>query len=236
MAATNAFELQPPTKKDLDAAEAAWREGTIRHDVPAGKVLWRTIRAPSMDKALEFARVCFPSDRLNRFSPVVAGGAIVPSAYAADTRPGSLWESALRSIRHEGVKRVPTKDVRERYLVQTRTTRDLKLLDLRRPNIANLVSEGKRPPDLTAAWPSAYDTTRAWAQALYDRIPDIDGFIYESHQVPGDCVVLLQPDSPDVFETDGDALPLNEDPVRATLKKEAKKAGAAVDFGDLPDG
>ncbi len=188
-----------------------------------------------MDKALEFARACYASDSLNRFSPMIVGGAIVPSAYAADTQRGSLWEAVLRNIRHAGFKRVPTKDIHQRYVVQIRTTRDLKLLNLRRPSISNLVDRGKRPPDLTAAWPCAYDTTRAWAQALYDRIPDLDGFIYESHHVASDCVVIFQLGGPDIFETVGGARPLDEDPVRATLRKEARQAGAVVDFGDLSE-
>ncbi len=235
MAATEVFELDPPTKNDLDAAERAWRDGTIRYDLPAGEIYWRTLTATSRREALQYATVCFPSERMNRFSPLFAGDSIIASAYAANTETASLWESALRNIRHEGVKRVSTKDVRDRYLVQACTARDLTLLDIRRPVVSNIVAEGKRPPDLTAAWPSAYNTTRAWAQGLYDRIPDVEGLIYESHQVPGECVVLFPSGDLEVFEPFGDALPLNEDPVRSMLKREARKAGALVDFGELED-
>jgi hypothetical protein len=49
---------------------------------------------------------------------------------------------------------------------------------------------GKRSPRLSAAPYYQYDQTRKWAQRLFDYIPDAEGFIYESHQLPGDCIVL----------------------------------------------
>jgi RES domain len=106
----------------------------------------------------------------------------------------------LRDIRHRGINRVPQHETSDRYLVETRTTRALKLLDLRRPKDANLVAGRKRPPKLSAAPKSAYNITREWAQQLHTRIPEIDGLIYESHQLPGDCVVLFQPIDPRVFK------------------------------------
>jgi hypothetical protein len=235
MAATEGFELLPPTEEDLAAAEAAWRAGTIRHDLAKGTAFWRVLRAPSADAALEYSKVCFPSDGLNRFSPVKSGSDIVPAAYAGDSEKVALWEVILRNIRHGGLKRVPRHETRDRYLVQVKTDRALQLLDLRRPAISGVVSPGKRPPDLTAAWPTAYGLTRQWAQALYERIPELDGFIYESHQVPGECIVLFQPKTPEVFVPIEDALPVVADPVRKLLRAEARRAGAAIDFGDLPD-
>jgi len=72
---------------------------------------------------------------------------------------------------------------------------------------------GTRPPDLTQAWPAGYTVTREWAQALRDRIPELNGLIYESHQVPGDCIVLHQP-MPDlrVFDVIGPAQSVRQDP------------------------
>jgi hypothetical protein len=77
--------------------------------------------------------------------------------------------------------------------------------------------------------------TRAWAQALHDRLPEVDGLIYESHQVPGDCVVLWQSRQPEVFKPVGRAQPVNAGAVRKLLRAEARKSGAVVDFGDLVD-
>jgi hypothetical protein len=77
---------------------------------------------------------------------------------------------------------------------RARYARTLNLFDIRRPRDAYLVAPGKRAPDLSVAWPTAYDLTRSWAQASYDRLPDLDGIIYESHQVSGQCVVLYKPE------------------------------------------
>jgi hypothetical protein len=63
----------------------------------------------------------------------------------------------------------------------------------------------------------------------------IDGLIYESHQFPGDCIVLFQPTDLHVFRPVGRAQLVSDEPVRSTLRNEAKKAGAVLDFGHLPD-
>jgi hypothetical protein len=235
MGATDAFELSPPTDEDLAAAHAAWRDGRLVHEIGSGARWWRIVRARSSKEALEYAKVCYPSDKNNRFTPVYAACAIVPAAYAGSTPEISLWEGVLRGIRHEGVRRVAQHEIADRYLVETRVRRSLRLVELRRPCDMNVVAPGKRPPDLTAAWPHRYPSTRKWAQELYTRLADIDGLIYESHQVPGDCIVLFQPKNPDAFMPMGEAQTVSSEPVRIILKSEAKRAGAIVDFGDLPD-
>lgn len=193
------------------------------------------LRAVPPADPLEYATTCYPSDSDNRFTPIFAGGKIVASAYAGSTPEIALWEVILRDIRHKGIKRVPQHETTSRYLVEARTTRVVKLLDLRRPKDANLVAGRRRPPKLTAAPKSAYAVTRAWAQALYDRLPEIDGLIYESHQVPGDCIVLWQSRRSEVFKSMGKAQPVNTGAVRKLLRAEARKAGAVVDFGGLED-
>jgi hypothetical protein len=167
MTATEGFELSPPSEEDLDAAEAAWRSGVVRHVLGEGETWWRILRARSATQALEFAGVCYPSDANNRFTPLYRDGAIAPSAYAA-------------------------------------------------------------------AWPHAYGTTRMWAQEIYRRVPEIDGFIYESHHVSGDCIVLLQPEPKrvDVFTPGSEVLALCEHPVREMLEIEAARAQVVIDFGD----
>lgn len=95
--------------------------------------------------------------------------------------------------------------------------------------------EGKCPPDLTRAWPSAYHLTRAWAQALYDTIPALEGIIYESHQVDGDCIVLFDTDGHGVFRDLASAQPISATPVREVLIREALKASAGMDIGTDDD-
>jgi len=235
MGATDALELSPPTDEDLTAAHAAWRDGRLVHEISSGACWWRVVRAPSPGEALKYAKVCYPSDKRNRFTPVYASGTLVPAAYAGSTPEISLWEGVLRRIRHEGLRRVPQHEITDKYLVETRVKRPLRLVELRRPGDANIVAPGKHPPALTAAWPHRYPYTQKWAQELYARLPDIDGLIYESHQVAGDCIVLFQPKQPDVFIPVGEAHTVRSGPVRKILKNEAKRAGAVVDFGDCPD-
>jgi hypothetical protein len=219
----------------LDAAERAWKRGLSRHEATKGERWWRILRAPSADDAEEYAQACFPSPAGSRFTPVTRGTATVPAAYAGNSETVAFWEIVLRDVRHRGIRRVPEHDTRDRYLVEVTLRRTLALLDVRRPNDANLVAAGKRPPDLTQAWPRVYALTRAWAQALYSRLPDIDGIIYESHQVPGECVVLYQPNDPVVFEVAGRATSVRDEPVRSALVREALKVDGAVDFGDDED-
>jgi hypothetical protein len=235
MAATKAFRLSPPTTKDLDAAEAAWRDTRTVYELTAGSTFFRVLRAVPPADPLVYARTCYPSDTSNRFSPIRWHGNIIPSAYAGASAELALWESVLRNIRHQGIKRVPQHETSHRYFIETRTTRALKLLDIRRPRDANLVAGRKRPPKLSAAPKSAYTITREWAQQLYTRIPEFDGLLYESHQLAGDCIVLFQPKHSEVFDPIGAAKLVSDEPVRSLLRREAQKAGAVVDFGHLPD-
>jgi hypothetical protein len=195
MAARKTLKFTLPTIQDLTAAEAAWRDGRIVHEVAADSQFWRVLKAPTWSDAVEYAKVCYPSNVRSRFSPVMAHGNIVPAAYAGSTRE----------------------------------------IALHRPYHANIVAGRKHHPQLSAAPSSADDITRAWAQALYARIPEIDGFIYESYQIAGDCILLLQPTNPEVFNVQGTAHAVSDDPVRTLLRSEAHKAGAVIDFGHLPD-
>jgi RES domain len=114
--------------------------------MPAGAPWWRVVRASSSKDALEYAKICYPSDMNNRFTPVYSAGAIVPAAYAGSTPETALWEVVLRGIRHDGIRRVPEHQTTDRYLVETRVIRPLKLLNVRRPNDANLVAHLRVAP------------------------------------------------------------------------------------------
>jgi hypothetical protein len=77
-----------------------------------------------------------------------------------------------------------------------------------------------------------YDQTRHWAQKLVDHLPEMRGIVYESHQVPGDCIIVLAEEGMNVFEPVGEAISVRDEPVRALLRREAARANAVVDFGD----
>ena len=74
--------------------------------------------------------------------------------------------SVLRDIRHQGIRIVPQHQTRDRYLVAVKPTRRIAVLNLRRPEIGNIVITGKRSPRLSAAPYYQYDQTRKWAQPV----------------------------------------------------------------------
>ena len=232
MAGTDAFEISPPTTQDLDTAEAAWDSGHTRHVAAKGSTWWRALRASSEKEAGEYAETCYPSPNEARFTPVTAAGVIVPAAYAGSTPQTALWEVVLRKVRHEGARRVPRHETQDRWLVKVTLDRDLTLLTVRRPADLHLVPAGNRPPELSRAWPSAYTVTRHWAQGLYTRMPEIDGLLYESHQLNTDCAILYQLADPKVFTVTGTPVRVEAQPVRAMLDAEAAKAGSVVDYYD----
>lgn len=233
MGATDPLHLDPPTEDDLTVALDAWRDGRIRRELDAGARWFRILRAQSNHEALRFAAFCYPSDASNRFSPLRRSGLIVPAAYAGDQPETAVWEVVLRDIRHKGARRVPEHQTRDRYLVETRAVRGMSILDIRRPELENLVSAGKHSPSLSAAPSYLYDRTRHWAQHLLNRIPEMDGILYESHQIPGDCIVLYSDDVSRVFEPVASAVHVRDEPVRSLLRREAARVNAVVDFGDL---
>jgi hypothetical protein len=237
MSGTESFHLVPPTEDDLSTAQSAWDAGTIRYTLGPNDVWWRVLKASSSDEAREYASTWYASRSIGRFTPIYDKSAIVPSAYAGSTRATSLWEVILRNVRHEGIRRVSEHEVRDRYLVGVTAHRPLHLLDMRRPLDAHLVASGKRPPDLTAAWPKGYPLTSLWAQALRARIPALDGVLYESHQIRTACAVFYQRPGATgpLFDVHNTPRSVNSSPVRGLLLKEAQKAGVAVDFGDDPD-
>lgn len=233
MAAIDPLYLDPPNDEDIATALQAWREGLLSQELDAGSPWCRILRAASSDQALEYARFCYPSDANNRFSPVRISGATIPAAYAGDRPETAAWEVILRNIRHRGVRRVPEHETRDRYLVETKLAKPLTVLDLRRPQIENLVVEGKHSPRLSAAPDFLYDRTRLWAQSLIDHIPGVDGILYESHQVPGDCLIVFADTTALIFEPVAAALSVRAEPIRRLLRREAAKANAYVDFGDV---
>lgn len=232
---TDAFSIVLPSDEDLDVATEAWVKGHSRIELAQGTVWYRVISADSLVDARRFACTCYASTQLCRFTPLRRDGVIVAAAYAATTEETALLEVVLRDIRHAGVRRVPVAATRDRYLCEVELSRPIRALDICRPRDALLIANGKRPPDLTAAWPAAYGVTRYWAQALFNRLSDVEAISYESHQVAGRCAVFFPPDDEPLFDLRGSPMVVTEDPVRAAVAGLARRAGAIVDFGDDED-
>ena len=125
--------------------------GRLRVDLDVDSPWYRVLRAGSPAQALQYAAVCYPSDANNRFSPLYEADVVFPAAYAGDQRETVLWEVVLRDIRHQGIRIVPEPQTQDRYLVAVKLTRRLAVLNLRRPEIENIVMTGKRSPRLSAA-------------------------------------------------------------------------------------
>ena len=229
------YPIDSPSTDALLVALAAWSAGRLRWDIPVGETFWRVLRAPSAALAEEFARVCYPSPALTRFAPIARAGNVLASAYSGSSLDVALSEVVLRDVRHSGVRRVPTHEVTNRYAVQVASSVPLAVVDARRPKDVNLAVAGQRAPDLSAAWPQAYSRTRAWAQALSDDLPGMEGLCYESHQLAGHCIVIYQPDDRSVFDLLGPAQPVGGGESRTRLTELAAASGAVVDFGDVDD-
>ena len=232
MVVIEAYHLNPPTPQQTERAIAAWKSGRLASTVKRGTRLWRTLRAPDATTAAAYSAVCYPSPTLCRFTPLMTGGAIVPIAYAATTRDISLWETILRDIAHRAVKQIPDSETVGRFTVRVETTRALKLIDLRRPKRFNLNVDAARAPDVSSAWEFYYPVTRQWAQLLHDVIPEANGIRYESHQRPGDCILVWGNFTGDPFRVTGAAIAVSESPVRRQLIKLADDVGVGIDFAE----
>jgi len=125
MPGTEAFHLDPPTAEDLKVAKGAWESGVTKYTLRTNDSWWRVLRAKDASQAEDYAQSLYPSDGLNRFTPVRHATGIVPSGYAGSTSRVALWEIVLRGIRHAGVRRVPEHEVKEGFMVQVRARRSL---------------------------------------------------------------------------------------------------------------
>jgi hypothetical protein len=232
---TEAYPLDAPTPAQIALIKAAGSAAAFVQTLHAGTELWRVLEADSPELASQYAAVTYPSLKSNRFTPIHRDGTVIPAAYAGSSDRVTLWETILRGARHDGLKRVPAWATRKRYLVKVIVKDPLQMVQLVRPHITRLAAPGSRPPDLSAAWRSAYPCTRAWSQALFDHVPGIDGLRYESHMLPEDCYVVYGNPSTAFFEVTDGPFKVREGWPRELLLSEAALAGIAIDFEDHED-
>jgi hypothetical protein len=96
-----------------------------------------------------------------------------------------------------------------------------------------LSAPGKRAPDLTAAWPQAYHLTCLWAQALYDRLPNLEVSstnLTKSLETAWRCTSKKTGTA--LFTIEDDPQLIREGDAREFLLREARKVGVSVDFGE----
>lgn len=104
----------------------------------------------------------------DRFSPLPAGGATVPTLYGAATQTVALLESCFHGV-HELATRIISEplDLAPRGLVALSAPSSLPLIDLRNDALARV---GLTRAQLVATTPEHYACTREWAVSLHGRL------------------------------------------------------------------
>lgn len=152
-------------------------------ELPRGTDLWH-VGAPGV-----------PFDALDerqtvryRFSPLHGrGGGALPVMYAAATEAAAIAETLWHDLPLTGARLIA-----ERYQVRpigtVRTTRTLKLAELHDPGLRAL---GLDPNQVSNTDAICYHRTIAFAQAIVDDNPNLDGLVWMSRRYNTDKTYLL---------------------------------------------
>lgn len=116
-----------------------------------------------------------------RFAPITNGnGRCVPSLYAGSTFDSVAHETLFHDIPVRTNRRtVPEAVLIGRAHTELETWRDIPLATLRAPELE------KRNVSRTAVIecsPKLYKKTVAWAKAIHDQFPDVEGLVWTSHR------------------------------------------------------
>lgn len=109
--------------------------------------------------------------------------------YAADRFEGAVAETILRDtpLADAGSRVVPFARVRGRAVSALETTRELRLASLHGAGLA-AIGQGLW---LTKCDAVDYPLTRAWARAIHDAWPDVDGLVWRARFDEDQLVVVL---------------------------------------------
>lgn len=127
------------------------------------------------------------SAAVRRFRPVYDAGAVVPTAYGAETGTIALAETVLRRGAPIGGV-LHLYELRGLGLAKVGYPHDLDLLQL---NGAGLRKLGLTRAQVIDTEPSAYPDTAAVAQVLYDANPDAHGIVWTSRQADDGRAFIL---------------------------------------------
>ncbi len=128
--------------------------------------------------------------RPTRFAPIVdADGCCVPSLYASSTFDSVAYETLFRGIPvQKKRKTAPRSAVISRSHARLETLRSLTLASLRAPDLPKWNISRK---SLIASSPKLYKETAAWAKAIHDQFPHIEGLVWTSNPCDPDDAYLL---------------------------------------------
>ncbi|WP_051334034.1 RES family NAD+ phosphorylase [Mesorhizobium sp. WSM3224] len=126
----------------------------------------------------------------SRFAPFTSAGQQVPTMYAATAFGCAAYESVFHDIDPSAAfKTVPMSKVGELTGSRIAIDRDLKLARLFEPDLNKW---GITRQSLIDTPPSSYLSTRAWAQAIHDADPALDGMIWTSRRFDEEkCLILF---------------------------------------------
>lgn len=125
--------------------------------------------------------VCFnDSDRGNaRFSPIRdRANKIIPTLYAGVTYDCALMETIFHDVPiGAGPTTIDPGKLDALVCSEVETLKDLLLIDLTSTGLRHF---GLKNTDLIDTDPNTYPFTRAWAEALYERNPNVQGLFWTS--------------------------------------------------------
>ncbi len=123
----------------------------------------------------------------HRFTPLTQAGSVKGTLYAAATKEAAIAETLWRGLPLEGA-RLPYERAASRTIGTIRVERNLHLIELHDPGLRKLAL---RPSHLTDTSARCYEFTQAFAQALLDDHPSIDGLVWMSSRFNHDKAYLL---------------------------------------------
>jgi hypothetical protein len=117
--------------------------------------------------------------RGTRFAPLRPGPDPVPTMYGSEELECAIFETVLHDIPvpSPATVSVPWSQVDLLDHSTLKSTRPLRLAQLREPDLNRI---GLRRSDLITTDPSQYPKTAAWALALHDAHPHVDGLLWTS--------------------------------------------------------
>lgn len=126
-----------------------------------------------------------------RFSPLIGPDSrVIPTLYAGSTLDCALMETVFHDVPFVSGPKLHSKSkhVAGKIASVLRVSRNLRLVDLTSVALRKL---GVAPESLTRTDASAYSETRAWALAIYQEHPKVDGLLWTSRQDDTALAVLL---------------------------------------------
>ena len=125
-----------------------------------------------------------------RFAPIRdTDGHCVPSLYAGSTFIAVAYETVFHDVPAQARwKSIPLDRVIGSVHAVLDMRRDIRLANLRTPDLARWRVSREA---LIGSFPRPYPITAAWAKAVHDQFPDVDGLLWTSNRCDADDACLF---------------------------------------------